>query len=245
MAKSKKPSSRTVDEKLRGLVNLKILDRSFFTQKELAGLLGISERTIRRFKNQSGYQLAPKTIARIKENVAKEDNKIKRAIDSGTAIRIKTVTVRGKRRRIPELVKDKTFKRPKSRILQFPVIYPAKNGASQTVSTIVAGWSASQIIDLITAAHSERRFTSWHARVLVPVGVSRSGRKGEGEIVGDEAEIDEETGEELTPKPEYYMVGPFSLIGNRPKIASEINYHMDAGRVIVSIYLVENLKGEK
>lgn len=208
-------------------------------------MLGISERTIRRFKNQKGYTLAPRTLARIAPNLSREDRKIKRLIDSGTVIKIRTVTIHGKRKRIAEQVKDKSLKSPPSRILQLPVIYTAKAGESQTIKTNVRGWSTDEKISLLESAHAEKRFGSWHARVMVPIGVGRSGRKGEGEIVPEDDEIDEETGEEIPAEPEYHMIGPFDLKRNLAKARTEIAYHEDAGRVIVEIYLVEKLKRKK
>lgn len=220
------------------------MDVHLFTQKEWAQKLGVSERTIRRFKNQKGYQLSAKTLKRAGKAISREDAKVKRLIDSGFAIKMRTTTIKGKRKRVPDKVKG--IKIPKSRVLQIPTVYPSKSGESQTLQFDVHGWSAEQKIELIESAHSEKRYGSWHARVMVPPGVGRSGRKGEGEIVDDEPdeEIDEETGEVITiqPKPEFYMIGPFSLTGNRPKIRSEINYHEDAGRVIVEISLVEKVK---
>lgn len=256
MAKSKqtkKPAPRTPEEKLRGLVNLKVKGTtrsvSLYSQKELGAMLGISERTIRRYKNQKGYKLASRTEARIKSAVNKEDRKIKRLIDAGTALRVETVTIRGKKIRRIVQTKGEQFKLPPSRILQLPVVYPAKAGGSQTFMLDVRGWSAGNIIAEIESAHASRRFGSWHAKVMVPPGVGRSGRKGDGELVDDEPEEieDEETGEITVqnPKPEFYMIGPFDLKRNRAKIASEINYHTDAGRVIVEINLVENLKRKK
>jgi hypothetical protein len=236
---------RTPDEKLRGLVNLKILDKGFYTQKELGAMLGISERTIRRFKNQKGYTLAPRTLARIAPGLSREDRKVKRLIDSGTVLKVRTVTIRGKRRRVVEQMKDLSLKAPPSRILQLPVIYTAKSGESQTIKTDVRGWGTDQKIEFLESAHAEKRFGSWHARVMVPPGVARSGRKGEGEIVPEDDEIDEETGDEMPAAPEYYMIGPFELKRNLAKARTEIVYHEDAGRVIVEIYLVEKLKRKK
>lgn len=249
MKKQKAPAPRTPEEKLRGLVNLKIQHKSFYTQKELGALLGISERTIRRFKNQKGYILAPATLKRLRAPLGAEDRKLKRLLDAGGAIMMKVTTVRGVKRRRPVLVKDKSLKQPPSRVLQLPVIYTSKSGESQTIMTNVLGWSTEQKIDFLESAHHEKRFGSWHARVMVPPGVGRSGRKGEGELVNDEPEEieDEDTGEITVqnPKPEYYMIGPFALTGNRPKMRSEIMYHEDAGRVIVEIYLVENIKPKR
>ena len=79
----KKTIARTSEEKLRGLVNLKVGPHGYYTQRELGALLGISERTIRRFKNQPGYTLAPETLARIRGRVSAADRQIKRVLDSG------------------------------------------------------------------------------------------------------------------------------------------------------------------
>lgn len=238
----KKPAPRTVAEKLRGLVNLKIESAHLYTQKELSAILGISERTIRRFKNQKGYALSAATIARINKAVTREDNQLKRELEKGTAFKVITETVKGKKRRRIIRTKDKSLKMPPSRILQMPIVYTSKSGASHTIKISVEGWSTAQKIEYLESAHASKRFTAWTARVMVPPGVGRSGRKGEETNVNDEEDIDEETGEVKPPEPVYYMIGPFDLTRNRAKIRSEINYHEDAGRVIVDISLVEKEK---
>lgn len=239
MAAKKKQPTRTVDDKLRGLVNLKLAGEHLYTQKEWAEKLGVSERTIRRYKNQKGYKLSERTIERVKAEINREDKKVTRLLDSGFAVRMKTTTVKGKRRRTPEIVRG--VKVPKTRVKQIPTVYPSKSGESQTIKFDVDGQTTEQKIELLESAHQGKEYSAWFARVMVPPGVGVSGRKGEGEPAPEELDEDDEDAEPKTP-PVFYMIGPFSMLGNRPKMKTELKYHEDAGRVIMEISLVEKIK---
>lgn len=235
------PLKRTLDDKLRTVVNLKIANAPAYTQKELAAILGISERTIRRYKNQKGYALASTTVARIKTAVEKQDRQIRRELQKGTAFRIESVKVsKTKKKRLPRRVKGAGLRLPPSRILQFPVIHPSKSGETQTLAVNCEGWDTQAKIEYLESAQESKRFQSWHARVMVPPGVSKSGRKDSPQA--DESINDEEDEESGKVEKEFYMIGPFDLVRNRSKIKSEIRYHEDAGRVVVEIFIVEKLK---
>ena len=239
----KKSAPRTTDEKLRGLVNLKIESRGFYTQNELSDMLGISERTIRRYKNQKGYSLSPKTIQRARESINREDRKVKRMLDSGSAIAIRTRIVRGKRRRRPVLVKDRTMKMPPSRVLQLPVVYTSKSGESQTIKINVEGWTTEQKIDYLFQAHVTGRFSSWHAKVDLRKYLEQK-------LVDEYGSLEDAPAEALagTLQPHYIMIGPFELgriMDNLAVVGEKLRYYDDAGRVIVEIHVVENLKRKK
>lgn len=235
----KKRTPRTTEEKLRSALNLKIVGEPIYTQKELAASLGISTRTLRRVRNQEGHKLSEATRRKIKGEVAKIDRQVTRLVDSGTAVQMVTKTIRGKKKRTPVRVKDKNLKLPKSRVKQIPVIYPSKSQASRTIAINTEGWTGAEIVEYLLECADSHQFLSWHAKVKVPYGVSRSGRKKEGDL-NDEDEENED-GETRKPPPQYYMIGPFAFPG-KPKIRSEILFHTDAGRKIVSIHVVQKLK---
>ena len=245
MAKTK-PAPRTSAEKLRGLVNLKVGPHGYYTQRELGALLGISERTIRRFKNQPGYILAPETLARIRGRVSAADRQIKRVLDSGVALRSRIVTIHGKRKRIIEKVKGGQFKIPASRILQFPMVYPSKDGLEQTVSVNVKGWTTEQKIELARSAYKSGRFSAWYYRKAAP--------KGEGYVTGtlnmpghyvSLSDLDEETQKTVSL---FTTEGPFDLrraAENFADISSRIGKDSDSGREVLVLNFVEKLTKRK
>jgi hypothetical protein len=249
VASKKRPLPRTTEEKLRGLVNLKVAGDTgsinAYTQKELAEMFGISVRTIRRFKNQKGYALAPKTLQKIKQPVSKEDASLKRLLAKGTAFRSEIVTIKGKKRRRIVPVKGLGYKLPPSRILQLPVIYPAKAGGSQTIMLDVRGWSAAEKIALVQSAYKSGRFSSWHYRVRTPEGVGYV--RASGRRAGRYIDIEDMDAETAKLASLYHMSDPMDLrrsFVNYSHIESVIRSDEDAGRVVVEIYLVEKFKSK-
>jgi len=201
----------------------KIGPANVYTQKDLAAMLGVSTRTLRRFKNEPGHRLAPRTLARVKAPLDRENRSFRRYV-SGKAYDPKTGT----------LIKSPKLKLPTLPVQPIPTLYKSKSGLSQTLSIAVDLWSAQQKIDYFISAVKSGRFLSWTARVKVPVGVATSG------------DVDGEPNE--GERAQYYMIGPFTLANDHraiKKIEKEIAYHEDAGRIVVNLSIVENLPGEK
>lgn len=215
-------------DKLRTIIGGKIGSKNYVTQKELAEQLGISTRTLRRFKNQKGYRLSDRTEAKIKKEVTAEDRRWRRFIKD-KAWEPKTAS----------FVKSPRLRMPTLPVQPLPVLYKSKSGMSQTLKVTADVWSGRNKTDYLTSALKSNRFYSWSARVMIPVGVAISGDEDNENFNDSDA-------------PMYYMIGPFSLqsfsarseYAIRSHIAKEIAYHEDAGRRVVDISIVENLPGE-
>jgi hypothetical protein len=211
----------SLSNKLRTLLGAKIGRLNIYTQKELAEILGVSTRTLRRFKNVEGYQLSKRTVNRIKAPLDKENRSFRRFIQ-GKAYDPKT----------NKLVKSPRFKLPNLPTQPIPTLYKSKSGLSQTLAIDCQLWATQEKIDYLLSAARSGRFSAWAARVRVPVGVSKSGDVDDTDVNDGEAPI-------------HYMIGPFTLLpGHRTEklIEREISYHEDAGRKVVNISIVENLK---
>jgi hypothetical protein len=247
----KKPAPRTTAEKLRGLVNLKrpgktaagaTIAKPYYMQKELAAMLGVSTRTLRRFKNEKGHVLSSRTVARIKGAVSKRDRTIKKMLDSGFAFQSEIKTTRGKKRRQYSVSKDPGLKMPASRILQFPLIYSSK--FETTIAVEVDGWSLDEKIALVESAYREKRFNSWHYRVRLP--------KGQRYIPGDlqspgrfVAESEEgEEGEEAETT-QYITSRPYSMKSGFRQIRPIMEKQENDGSVIVRVNFVGKRKKDK
>lgn len=217
----------SLQDKLRTVIAATIGGDYVHTQTDLAETLGISTRTLRRFKNQKGYALSPRTLAKIAQPLNKLNAGYRRYIKD-KAFDPKTKT----------LVKSIRLRLPVLPVQPVPTLYTAKSGRSQTLNVNCELWLTQQKIDYLISAANSGRFYSWTARVKVPVGVATSGDV-------ESTEVNE--GE----RPMHYMIGPFSLQavsmrgahGIRVKIEHEIIYHEDAGRIVVNISVVENLPG--
>lgn len=218
----------TVHDKLRTLIAASIGGEHVYTQKELAEQLGVSTRTLRRFKNIPGYRLASRTQAKIKTEVTAENRRFRSQMRD-KAYDPKTQT----------LVKSPRLRLPTLPVQPVPTLYTAKSGLSQTLKIDSKLWSTQDKIKYAISAANSGRFYSWTARIKVPVGVATSGDV-------ESTEVNE--GE----RPVYYMIGPFTLQadtergahGVRKKIERELSYHEDAGRIVMSISIVENLPGK-
>jgi hypothetical protein len=226
-------------DKLRTLLGAKFGETNVFTQKFLAESLGISTRTLRRFKNQKGYRLAQRTETKIKASLDKENRNYRRFIRDKVLVPVVTRS-RGRTRTEYVLKKIPRLRMPVLPNQPIPVLYKAKSGRSHTININCALWSTQQKIDYLLSAFNSRRFSAWTARIKVPVGVATSGDE-------ESTEVNE------SERPMFYMIGPFTLdaltdragYGVRKKIDSEIVYHEDAGRIVVNISLVENLPEEE
>lgn len=165
---------RAPQDRLRSLLGMtikqrdshgKIVQANIYTQKELAEILGVSTRTLRRFKNQKGYDLHSRTWARIKKSLVREETQARRYIERHLKV-------------------------------------------------------------------SSLRYLAWRIGIKVPPGVGSSGDIEDAQA--GEARINE------SDEDEFIMAGPFSFDPRSlGKIAGEINYHEDAGRIVVSIFLIE------
>jgi hypothetical protein len=197
-------------------------------------------RTLRRIKNQQGYRPRESTFARIKPDVTRIDRRVQKMVVSGEAFVSRTVTTRGKRRRIIEQVKGQEYKLPPMPVLQTPMIFPSKGGGSRTFMLNVANWTTEEKTDYMRVMHAEKRFTSWHARVDLREYIIR---KLETEY-GDLADVPPEELADATAN-HFVVIGPYEFGRTLSDLRSAINIvkrYDDAGRKIVELYFVENLK---
>jgi len=121
-----------------------------YTMKEVADALGISTRTLRRIKNQPGYELAPRTYAKIKPDLQRE--------------------YRSKKREL-----QKIYNVPKARILPKPVEYRGKAGNSRLLMFASEGLTTEEKVGLSLDMRAPGQFKYWHFKVKVPPGVALSG----------------------------------------------------------------------
>lgn len=232
----------TSSDKLRTLMGAKMGPDHVYTQKDLAKELGISTRTLRRFKNIKGYRLSKRTEAKIKTPLDAENRRYRRNIQDKVLIPVKT-RVRGRVRTDYQLQKIPGMRMPRLPIQPIPILYRAKGGRSHTIRIDCELWSTQQKIDYLISAANSGRFYSWTARVSVKEYLIRKLIEEYGGI--ENVPIDRLVG----LSGEFYMIGPFTLQSFRrggihavhSKIQSEISYHEDAGRIVVSISIVENL----
>ena len=234
----KKAAPRTAQEKLRGLVNLKSVDGGFYTQKEIAESLGISTRTLRRFKNQPGWKLAPRTLAKIAKPLAQVDKRIKRMVESGTVVKVRVYRdAKGNKKRERYFTKDKSIKLPKARVLQIPKIYEGKAGNSLNVAVNLEGQTTEEKIAYVLSAYALHYYDAWTMVVKLLKGF---GSNGIGAIV--KIDID---GEETQSR--FITLGPFSFStshSNRNSISRLIEENEMSGSYVVSVSFYKNiLKG--
>lgn len=259
---------RTLDDKLRTIVNLVFPQQvqttrehqgreiksvavhitPLFTQKELSQRLGISTRTLSRFKNEKGYQLSPRTKKKITTGVNNIDRQVVRQLERGAAFITVTKTTRGKRRRFPVLVYNDRFKLPKLPTLQYPIIYTAKQSGDVTIRVHVEDWSTAQKIEYVKSAFLSNRFIAWHFKVEMPEGVGyvRSDGIKPGRYISESDIGDNEQLKKRVTINE--MHGPYSLDRdpvNYLNITDRISHHDNAGRKVVDIYLVEKNRAKK
>lgn len=229
-------------DKLRTMLSYVASKATGTTYKDLATVLGVSTRTLRRFKNETGHRLSARTLEKIKQPLDRENKNFRRFIKD-KALVVEKARVRGKVRTTYKWEKNTGFRLPNLPVQPIPRIYRSrpkesfgKIVVSQTIKIDCALWSTQQKIDYLVSAANSGRFSSWTARVKVPVGVATSGDIESTEINEGDRAI-------------HYMIGPFALQANsnrgaygvRKKIENEIAYHEDAGRIVVSISIVENL----
>lgn len=223
MAKIK--SSRvTPADKLRTL--LSGIEFVGMTQMELASALGVSTRTLRRFKNIRGYKLASRTFAKISAPLNELNSKWRRRIKG------KAWNARTKR-----LEQNAKFQLPNLPIQPIPTVYISKSGRSQTLEIDCDLWSLQQKIDYLRSAYFSRRFSSFFVKVRMPEGVGyvRGTIFASGYYV-DVSQMEEEEEKRATI---YEMHGPFAM--TLLEIKTQITRLENAGRIVVSISIVENL----
>lgn len=213
MAKSR-AIRRTDSDRLRTLLTLRNPEtrKPLYTQKEIASLVGVSTRTLRRFKNIPGYKLAPRTFERIHDDLIRNERTVRRDL-------------------------QRHYDLPPSRVLQVPRVYPSKSGRSETSVFDVRGWTRADIADLLVSAFNTEKFYAWTAKVEVPYGVSRSGRTPE---EGDINESEDEEGHEVKDYYMIGPFAMTPTQANRRNIENRLKYHFDAGRNIVEISLIRN-----
>jgi len=120
------------------------------TMKEIADQLGISTRTLRRIKNQPGYELAPRTYAKIKPDLQRAYRRIKKDI-------------------------RETYNVPPARVMPAPMEYPSKGGQSRLLMFPTEGLTTPEKIGLSLDMRAPGQFKYWHFKVMVPPGVALSG----------------------------------------------------------------------
>jgi transcriptional regulator with XRE-family HTH domain len=220
-------------DKLRTLLGAKVGRLNHFKRTELAEILGVSTRTLRRIANVPDYQPSAKTLAKIKAPLDRENRNFRRFIQDKAVVATR-VRVRGKVRTTYKYEKSPEFRLPKLSVQPIVVVYYAKERRSRTFAVVCELWSEREKIGYLISASKSGRFLSWTARVKVPVGVATSGDVESTEVNDGE-------------RPMHYMIGPFTLLPDHRTvklIEKEISYHEDAGRKVVNISIVENLKGE-
>lgn len=194
-------------DRLRSLLTLSIKGKhhaeNLYTQKELAAILGISTRTLRRVKNIPGYVPAKTTLDRIRAPLKKEETSARRYA-------------------------RRYLHAPDFRITTIPKVYQPKQAEKgATFAHDVSSWATQDKIDFLTQAAHSGLWYAWRISVKVPPGVALSG------------EIDDENVNE-TDEDQFISIGPFSFERRDwPLIDEIINYHEDAGRIVVTIFLVE------
>lgn len=216
-------------DKLRTLLGAKVGRHNHFLRAELAEILGISARTLRRIANVKGYQVSARTLAKIKQPLDRENRNFRRFIKDKIIVPV-TTRSRGRTRITYTLQKIVPLRMPTLPVQPIPISYTSKSGRSRTIKIDCDLWSAQQKIDYLISAANSGRFSSWSARVKVPVGVATSGDEESFQVNDEE-------------RAQYYMIGPFELgLGHRTikHMEKDIIYHEDAGRIIVDISIVEN-----
>lgn len=150
---------RTDLERLRAVLGLtlrvrdssgKIISAPIYTQKELAKLLGISERTLRRYKNIPGYQPSEKTLKKIHKKLVSLEAEVRQYI-------------------------RRKYKLPSFPIVQIPIEFRSKVTGKRTLDFQTGHWSLSDRLKFLDHALKTNRFIGWRAVIEVPPGVSLSG----------------------------------------------------------------------
>lgn len=153
-------------ERLRAVLGLtlrvrdssgRIISAPIYTQKELAKKIGVSERTLRRYKNIPGYKPSDKTIKRISRKLTFLESEARRYI-------------------------LRKYKLPAFPIVQIPIEFRSKATGKRTLDFQTSHWSLSDRLRFLDHALRSDRFIGWRAVVEVPPGVSLSNRYGEGEL---------------------------------------------------------------
>ena len=235
-----KPAPRTTQEKLRGLVNLQSVSGTFYTQKDIAAKLGISTRTLRRFRNVPGHKLAARTVAKIKPVVAGVDRRVKRMVDAGTVVKIRTyLDEKGRLKRERYFTKDNSIKLPPSRILQIPKVFTGKAGVSLNVFIDLKGMATTEKISYVVSVYLLNEYSAFTIRVKVPAGYVYI--PSFGFITAPEDDEDEE---ETKAKSHFVTEGPYSLeksAANRNNISVVIVEKETAGGEVVAVSFYKNL----
>jgi hypothetical protein len=214
-AKKKSAVRRTDSDRLRTLVAASIHGDRYYTQKDLAALLGTSVRTLRRFKNEPGYaeRMSARTWGKIREPLVREEKKMR------TYIRRK-------------------FKVPDTPVVQFPAAHDLRTG-DRSLTFDVKDWVTSDKINLLLGYKKQGGFDHWNLTVRLPKGMvyARAGRLGGGTLrVVPEDEDDEEKSESET---NHYSTRPELFSMSSSELASTVGYHDDSGRKIVTIYVFQ------
>ena len=203
----------------------------------MAEYLGIITRTLRRFKNQPGWKLAPRTIAKISKPVNNLDKRVIRLVSSGVVVKVRTYRdEKGRKKRERYFAKDKSIKLPKSRTPQIPKVYTGKEGNSLNVSVNLEGQTTDEKVAYVEAAYAMRYYDAWTMQVKIPAGYAYIPGVGFVEEPEDE--------EEKKQVSHYITEGPFSLTvaaSNRHTIRQKIEEKEKSGGLVSSVSFYKNL----
>ena len=232
--KKAKPIRRTDADRLRSLVTAQARGVRRYTQKELAASLGVSTRTLRRFKNEPGHVLSEATRARIHKPLVKMETELRRTV-------------------------KRLYGVPDTRIVQVPKETVLKSG-SRSLTFEVSEWDTQAKIDFFASWAAKLKadkldhfklagvdyFSNWNLKVKT---TWKSAEKGE-----QFEEPDEDDDEEESPV-RFYQTPPSAFTGiTQPYIREFFTYHDDnyknesgdfRGRAIESIYIYIPLKPKR
>ena len=223
---------RSPVDRLRTVVSAKLHGEHRYTQKELAASLGISVRTLRRFKNEPGHKLSARSVERIAEPV--------KALET---------SLRGFIRR--------RFHVPNTPVVQIPRATKFDHGESLTFE--VDTWTLQDKINLLRGyydqlkesgqirfatgrgANRKDNFSHFTMYVKLPAGyVYARGDENTAGVLYQNTEVqnaDKET--------QFYSTKPRPFMEGKSAINAAAIFHNDAGRNIDRIYIYIPAKKRK
>ena len=216
----------------------------FILKRKLLKALALVRARYAVSKNQPGWKLAPRTLAKIAKPLAQVDKRIKRLIESGTVVKIRVYRdAKGNKKRERYFTKDKSIKLPKARVLQIPKIYEGKAGNSLNVAVNLEGQTTEEKIAYVLSAYALHHYDAWTMQVKIPAGYAYIPGVG---FVEEPDEDDEEEKKQVT---HYITEGPFSFAvsaSNRLTIRQKIEEKELSGGSVVSVSFYKNLmKGKR
>lgn len=230
-----KRARRSPVDRLRTVVSAKLHGEHRYTQKELAAQLGISVRTLRRFKNEPGHTLSPHSIARISKPVAKLETSLRNFV-------------------------RRQFHVPNTPVVQIPRHTAFDHGESLTFE--VDSWTLQDKINLLHGYYEQLK-AEGRLRFATGRGASRQDSfshfvlyvrlpKGYVYARGDENQVGVlyQNTEIQNPERETqsYSTAPRPFMEGKAAITKAVTFHNDAGRNVDRIYIYipnKKRKGKK